>query len=48
MFGATNSLGDDKGFPIGRTTDGKIVYIFPELSAKGFDSDTSINKKTLV
>ncbi|WP_445265460.1 ATP-binding protein [Staphylococcus aureus] len=42
MFGATNSLGDDKGFPIGRTTDGKIVYIFPELSAKGFD--TSVNK----
>ncbi|WP_436966634.1 ATP-binding protein [Staphylococcus xylosus] len=43
MFGATNSLGDDKGFPIGRTTDGKIVYIFPELSAKGFDNGVNKN-----
>ncbi|WP_180548999.1 ATP-binding protein, partial [Staphylococcus haemolyticus] len=43
MIGATNSLGDDKGFPIGRTTDGKIVYVFPELSAKGFDNGVNKN-----
>lgn len=39
MFGASNSLGDGKGFPLGETRDGKTVFIYPELSAKGYDDD---------
>ncbi|EOD4433901.1 ATP-binding protein [Staphylococcus aureus] len=50
MFGATNTLGDNDGFPIGRTSDGKIVYIYPEQSAKGFDgaNNKSISLATMV
>lgn len=39
MFGASNSLGDEKGFPLGETRDGKTVFVYPELSAKGYDDD---------
>lgn len=50
MFGATNSLGDDKGFPIGTTTDGKPVYILPEIAAKGYDNhvNKSIGLGTMI
>ncbi|QHK01212.1 ATP-binding protein [Bacillus subtilis] len=44
MFGASSSLGDNQGFYIGDTLQGKPVFIWPELASKAHEGvATAVN-----